>query len=179
MPEAASSQDYVLVFEEPVAAWAKVAAEEAVLAGGRRLLTADVSHLGPPVPVTVRAAGQEVHRGELGTGQTRLAIGVPESAGESVRVEIEAAGCRLLDEAVALGPVASRAFHVIPHSHVDIGYSDPQPEVERKQWQNLRDALALFREDEGPARRGPLPLAGGRPLGGGELPRPGDRGGEA
>ena len=37
-----------------------------------------------------------------------------------------------------------RELHVIPHSHVDIGYSDPQPEVERKQWANFRDALALF-----------------------------------
>jgi hypothetical protein len=34
---------------------------------------------------------------------------------------------------------------------VDIGYSDPQPEVERKQWGNLRDALAL----SGKTRNGP------------------------
>jgi hypothetical protein len=144
VPDAAGSQDYVLVFEEPVTAWAKVAAEEAVLKGGRRLLSADVSHLGPAVPVTVRAAGQVVVRGELATGHTRLAIGVPEGSQDSVRVEIEAEGRRLLEETVALGPVTPRAFHLIPHSHVDIGYSDPQPEVERKQWQNLRDALALF-----------------------------------
>jgi hypothetical protein len=105
-----------------------VAAEHAVLKGGRRLLTADVSHLGPAVPVTVKAAGREVQRGELGTGHTRLEIGVPEGVAGSVRVEIEAAGRRLLDETVALAPVVPRALHVIPHSHVDIGYSDPQPE---------------------------------------------------
>ena len=52
----------------------------------------------------------------------------------------------LLDERGAPAPVAPRAFHFVPHSHVDIGYSDPQPEVERKQWQNLRDALALFQK---------------------------------
>ena len=144
VPEAAGSQDYVLVFEEPVTPWAKVAAEEAVLKGGRRLLTADVSHLGPAIPVVVRTAGREVHRGELGTGHTRIEVGVPEGVTDSVRVEIEAAGRTLLDQPVALLPVAARAFHVIPHSHVDIGYSDPQPEVERKQWANFRDALALF-----------------------------------
>ena len=144
VPEAAGSQDYVLVFEEPVTQWAKVAAEEAVLKGGRRLLTADVSHLGPAIPVVVRAAGREVHRGELGTGHTRIEIGVPEGVTATVRVEIEAAGRTLLDQPEALLPVAARAFHVIPHSHVDIGYSDPQPEVERKQWANFRDALALF-----------------------------------
>jgi alpha-mannosidase len=145
VPEAAGSQDYVLVFEEPVTEWAKVAAEEAVLTGGRRLLTADVSRLGPAEPVVVKAEGREVLRGELGTGHTRLEIGVPGGVTGSARVEIEAAGRVLLDEPVALGAVPARAFHLIPHSHVDIGYSDPQPEVERKQWANFRDALALFR----------------------------------
>ena len=152
VPEAAGSQDYVLVFEEPVTEWARVAAEHAVLKGGRRLLTADVSHLGPATPVAVEAAGREVHRGELGTGHTRIEVGVPEGVAGAVRVEIEAAGRRLLDETVALAPVVPRALHVIPHSHVDIGYSDPQPEVERKQWRNLRDAIALFgKTKDGPA----------------------------
>jgi alpha-mannosidase len=146
VPEAAGSQDYVLVFEEPVTAWAKVAAEEAVLKGGRRLLTGEVSHLGPPVPVVVKAEGREVHRGELATGHTRIDVEVPEGVAESVRVAIESEGRTLLDEAVPLRPVAMRELHVIPHSHVDIGYSDPQPEVERKQWANFRDALALFRK---------------------------------
>jgi hypothetical protein len=150
VPEAAGSQDYVLVFEEPVRSWARVAAEDAVLKGGRRLLTADVSHLGPTVPVTVKAAGREAQRGELPTGHSHFAIGVPGDIAGPVRVEIEAAGATLLDETLAgLRPVAARAFHLVPHSHVDIGYSDPQPEVERKQWQNLRDALALFGKTKG------------------------------
>jgi hypothetical protein len=146
VPEAAGSQDYVLVFEERVAPWATVAAEEAVLVGGRRLLTADVSHLGPPIPVTVLASGREVHRGELATGHTRIPIGVPEGVTGSVDVAIEADGRTVLRQAVPLRAVATRTLHVIPHSHVDIGYSDPQPEVERKQWKNLRDAIALARE---------------------------------
>jgi hypothetical protein len=146
VPEAAGSQDYVLVFEEPVTAWARVAAEEAILKGGRRLLSPDVSHLGLAVPVTVEAAGQEVHRGELGPGHTRMAIAVPEGVTGSVHVKVAASGETLLDETVALSPVAPRTFHLIPHSHVDIGYSDPQPEVERKQWRNLRDAVELARK---------------------------------
>jgi alpha-mannosidase len=143
-PEAAGSQDYVLVFEQSVAEWAKVGAEHAVLRGGRRLITADVSHLGPTTPVNVRAAGQEVHRGALGTGHTRIEIGVPAGVGPSVPVRIEAAGRTLLEETVRLDAVTARTLHLVPHSHVDIGYSDPQPEVERKQWRNLRDAIALF-----------------------------------
>ena len=44
---------------------------------------------------------------------------------------------------VTLPPVRAWQIHLLAHSHVDIGYSDPQPEVERKQWKNLRDAMAL------------------------------------
>jgi alpha-mannosidase len=145
VPEAAGSQDYVLVFEEPVRAWARVAAEEAVLTGGRRLLTADVSHLGPSTPVVATAGGREIFRGVLATGHTQMALPVPEGVTGSVAIRLEAAGVALLDEVVALAPVPTRVFHLVPHSHVDIGYSDPQPAVERKQWKNLGDAVALAR----------------------------------
>ena len=145
VPEAAGNQDYVLVFEEPVRAWARLAVEEAVLTGGRRLLTADVSHLGPPAPVVATAAGREVFRGTLATGHTQLALPVPEGFAGSVPIRLESAGAALLDEVATLAPVPTRVFHLVPHSHVDIGYSDPQPEVERKQWKNLGDAVALAR----------------------------------
>jgi alpha-mannosidase len=149
VPEAAGNQDYVLVFEEPVRAWAKVAAEEAVLKGGRRMLTADVSHLGVPAPFVATASGREIARGSLDLGHTRIPLGVPEGVTGSVHVRLESGGAVLLEEDVALRPVAQRTFHLIPHSHVDIGYSDPQPEVERKQWKNLRDAIAVARATAG------------------------------
>ncbi|MFN8092758.1 MAG: glycoside hydrolase family 38 C-terminal domain-containing protein [Vicinamibacteria bacterium] len=142
-PEAAGHQDYVLVYQEPVRAFARVAAEEAILAGGRRRLTADVSHLGPDAPVVVEVAGREVHHGTAALGHTAVVVGVPDGASSPVGVAIRVGGETVLREDVALAPVARRTFHLVPHSHVDIGYSDPQPEVERKQWKNLKDALAL------------------------------------
>ncbi len=146
VPEAAGSQDYVLVFEEPLRAWAGVVAEEAVLKGGRRLLTAELSHLGPPAPFVASAEGREIARGTLDPGHNRIALSLPEGVGGSVRVRVESAGATLLDGSVPLLPVAPRVFHLVPHSHVDIGYSDPQPEVERKQWKNLTGAIALSRK---------------------------------
>ena len=50
-----------------------------------------------------------------------------------------------VSQVLALRTVLARSLHLLPHSHVDIGYSDPQPEVERKQWKNLRDAVDLAR----------------------------------
>ena len=124
VPEAAGSQDYVLVFEQPRDAVGEGGRGGGRPKGGRRLLTADVSHLGPAIPVVARAAGREVHRGELALGHTRVEIGVPEGVTDSVRVEIEAAGRTLLDRAGGLPPGRdARIPRRSPHSHVDIGYS--------------------------------------------------------
>ena len=88
-------------------------------------------------------AGREVHRGTVGLGSTSLALPVPEGAPSPVAVTVTVGGQPVLREEVTLAPVAPRTFFLVPHSHVDIGYSDPQPEVERKQWRNLKDAIAL------------------------------------
>ena len=55
-------------------------------------------------------------------------------------------GAEALAQTLSLNQVKPRTLHLLPHSHVDIGYSDPQPEVERKQWKNLRDAVELGRK---------------------------------
>jgi len=46
---------------------------------------------------------------------------------------------------VSLEPVKEITLYLIPHSHVDIGYTDLQPEVEKKQWQNIDRAIKLSR----------------------------------
>ena len=63
---------------------------------------------------------------------------MPEAAASPVAVTLTVGGEAVLREDVALAAVAPRTFFLMPHSHVDIGYSDPQPEVERKQWRNLK-----------------------------------------
>ncbi len=60
----------------------------------------------------------------------------------------------LLGIAVFAGPAVGRAaeparqwvVYLLPHSHVDIGYTALQPDVERKQMQNLDAALELCRK---------------------------------
>ena len=46
----------------------------------------------------------------------------------------------------AIQPARKWVVYLLPHSHVDIGYTDVQPAVERKQWQNLDKALELCRK---------------------------------
>ena len=40
-------------------------------------------------------------------------------------------------------PERQWTVYLLPHSHNDIGYTHLQPEVERKQWQNIDAALEL------------------------------------
>lgn len=47
---------------------------------------------------------------------------------------------------VALKPVVRRDIYLLSYSHNDIGYTDLQADVERKQWRNLDQALELIRK---------------------------------
>ena len=48
------------------------------------------------------------------------------------------------EKTFALKPVKPITVCLLPHSHTDIGYTALQTEVERKQAQNVRDALAMI-----------------------------------
>ncbi len=45
---------------------------------------------------------------------------------------------------IGVKPVARRELYLLPHSHNDIGYTDVQTAVERKQWHNIDEALRLI-----------------------------------
>ena len=179
-PEAAGSRDYCMTFQHEVRSWVRVWPVEAVLKGGHRAVRVDVSHLGAPAPMAVRAGDADTWSGTVGPGYTGVvlpagrvtsAVPVPVGGGlpprpapaasvtgqqaaadasaASVPVSIEIGGQRVYSDVVALPAVRPWEIHFLPHSHVDIGYSNPQPEVERKQWKNLDDAVALARETAG------------------------------
>jgi hypothetical protein len=45
---------------------------------------------------------------------------------------------------VKVKPVTRREIYLVSHSHNDIGYTDLQHNIERKQWQNIDEALRLI-----------------------------------
>jgi alpha-mannosidase len=140
--EAAGSQDYYLGPETPVEAFVRVRPEQARFKDGRRAVRLEVSHLAGPAPVVVRTGRTTLHTGTLNPGYNLATLAVDGQA-PSLPITVEVAGRVVSDTTVSLPPVRAWEVHLLPHSHVDIGYSDPQPEVERKQWKNLRDAVAL------------------------------------
>ncbi len=141
--EAASNQDYFLLPEERVREWTRVRQEEVILKGGARGLRFETSRVGEPAEAIVRSGTETLWTGSIPAGYTRLVVPLAAEAESPVAASVEIDGLAVAKESIALRPVRKWEIHLLPHSHIDIGYSDPQPEVERKQWKNLADAVAL------------------------------------
>jgi alpha-mannosidase len=87
-----------------------------------------------PVPTTVRFGSQAI------------SLHVPAvDRQQSLPVEVLWAGKPIVQQQCDLAPVRHWELHFLPHSHVDIGYTHVQTEVEQKQWGYLRDALDIAR----------------------------------
>jgi hypothetical protein len=143
--EAAGSRDYYLGPQEQVQTFVRARAEEAVFAGGERAIRVEISTARDPEPVRVEAGGPPVSL-DTQPGYTSVLVPAGPNTDRPLSVVITVGGEAPVSQALALKTVRARTLHLLPHSHVDIGYSDPQPEVERKQWKNLHDAVELGRK---------------------------------
>jgi hypothetical protein len=143
--EAAGSQDYYLGPQEPVRTFVRARTEEAVFASGERAIRVEISSARDPEPVRIEAGGSPIVS-DTQPGYWSLLIPAGPNAERPLTVSIRVGTDDAIVQTLELKAVKPRVLHLLPHSHVDIGYSDPQPEVERKQWKNLRDAVALGRK---------------------------------
>ncbi|HOW86431.1 MAG TPA: hypothetical protein P5119_11250 [Candidatus Aminicenantes bacterium] len=150
--EEAGSNDWFMVFRDDLRreVWAR--GEQALVRRDGRLfqiVRVEASRLGPPGPAVVTLGAEKV-RCELATGYNALEFLIP-AVDRKTALEVEVA---LDDGSVRRGrlevePVVPRQIWLLPHSHVDIGYSDPQPVVEKKHWRYYREAMALAEKTAG------------------------------
>lgn len=85
---------------------------------------------------------------KLGFNRIQLALNAVKKP-TIILISVARPGRPVRTEAVTLRPVSYREVWLLPHSHNDIGYSDLQADVEKKQIRNLRDAVALFKRTSG------------------------------
>ncbi len=78
----------------------------------------------------------------LGANAFRLSFPVV-SAETTLTVRILTDGRPEVRTSLTVRPVQPRTLFLLPYSHTDIGYTDLQPNVERKQWKNLEEGMAL------------------------------------
>ncbi len=77
-------------------------------------------------------------------GSQRVEFAIPAiEAKRSLQVAVDYAGQPVAEHAATLKPARKWVVYLLPHSHVDIGYTHLQPEVMRRQWDNIDKALDL------------------------------------
>ena len=108
---------------------------------------ASVLHVGEPVDAAVTVDGAELVTQSLGSGFKVIegfAPAVEKPA--TVAVDIKVAGKSIGKKEVTIKPVRKWEVYLLHHSHVDIGYTHVQTEVERKHWQYFKEVIELARK---------------------------------
>ena len=148
--ESAGSRTWFMVFQRRVAPEITVRPVPAVVQspdGPRQELRVDVVRLDEGGTITLDSPADRIEATTT-FGHTRLALEVPAvDRPTSVPVAFELTNARH-ETTVLVDPVAPLTIWLIHHTHLDIGYTHVQDEVERLQWDHLEEALRLGAESE-------------------------------
>ncbi len=127
-----------------------VAAPPFLLNSGGELKQAirlEVLNIGEPCQASVRVDGAVVETVTLHDGLNTFEAAVPRVRKERLAaVSLEASGREIGSVRIALKPARKWVIYLLPHSHHDIGYTDRQAAVLKKQFHNLELALDGIRK---------------------------------
>ncbi|HXQ97458.1 MAG TPA: glycoside hydrolase family 38 C-terminal domain-containing protein [Candidatus Limnocylindrales bacterium] len=97
--------------------------------------------------VLIRMGDRELVRGPLNVGGNIFRIPIPAvKTTQKMKMLFSLNGAAPGSFTFDVAPVTPRTIYLVPYSHNDIGYTDYQPNVERKQWSNLEQGLRLASE---------------------------------
>jgi catechol 2,3-dioxygenase-like lactoylglutathione lyase family enzyme len=109
-----------------------------------------VRRVGPDIEAVIRAGAGEGERVSLKQGFQEVEARVPASEeARRVDVAVEVAGQAPVTESIDAQPPRLREMWLLPHSHVDIGYTHRQEEVVGIQVGNLEKAMRLAQSSAG------------------------------
>ncbi len=101
-------------------------------------------HVGPDTDAVLLLADQELARVRLRNGLQSLDLSTPASeARREAPLSLVGGGHTLLSTNLTFAPPKIREIWVLPHSHVDVGYTHRQAEIVRIQIENLDRAMRL------------------------------------
>ncbi|UCF20876.1 MAG: hypothetical protein JSU87_05580 [Gemmatimonadota bacterium] len=149
--ESAGRQTWFMIFKEPIKTEVTLRNAPVLLQGreGReQMVRVDLLYLGDSGRFRM-ASSQAQLEATLSLGLNRFEIPVPEVEKESkTALSLEVDDYRA-DTVFSVLPVRPMTLHLIHHTHLDIGYTHHQSEVERLQWEHLENALRYGAASEG------------------------------
>jgi len=119
-----------------------------------RALRAQNAQMRQPVLVTLRHFGEDANavvrlqNGPAVTVHLKAGLQEVQLLADSVTTEtkrqviLEVGGKTIASREITLKPVRKMTVYITPHSHTDIGYTEIQTAIEKKQVQNLLDGMA-------------------------------------
>jgi len=116
---------------------------------GKLQQTVQVSllHLGGEADAEVQVGSSPPTRLKLRAGANAIDAAVPAVETDTpVTVTVRAAGRALARQKLTLKPVRKWVVYLLPHSHVDIGYTQVQTKVERDHWRFYEQAIEASRK---------------------------------
>ena len=148
--ENAGTRTWFMVFKEPIAPSVTLRNTPALLRGDnghRQSLRADFLYLGDSGRLVMNAPQTSVDT-SLALGHRQFLLPVPAvDLPAPTDIDVEVDGHRYTAR-FTVHPVKSMDLHLIHHTHLDIGYTDHQSDVERLQWRHLEEALRLGEASE-------------------------------
>lgn len=109
-------------------------------------LNVTLRHIGDEAEVAVRVNDREVAQRRLKHGLHLIEVRAPAAEGSQVvSVTVSSAGRPAGSTNLTLTPPKIRDIWVLPHSHVDVGYTHQQDEIVKIQIANLEQAMQLAR----------------------------------
>ncbi len=144
--ESAGSRAWFMVFKHTLEQTLTLLNEPSILrTEGKpsQSIRVEVVHLEDPVSAVFSSAGHETtFRLQFGHNLLRLPVPLVQKE-RDITVNITIGEEHLPSAVLRLKPVVEKKIYILHHSHVDIGYTDVQDEVEKKQWANLESAMTL------------------------------------
>jgi len=117
--------------------------------GNSEYQSAELSFIntGDSTEVTVNIKGLQPQKVWMASGNNHVEIFMPEvTKDSSVVITVEKGQKIIGSETVLLKPVKKMTVYILPHSHTDIGYTEIQTNIEKKQVNNLLDGIAYARK---------------------------------
>jgi alpha-mannosidase len=144
------SPDWYMTFQHAFNFAPRVRAEPALVRdAGREMqsLRLSLDNLNAGRTLRLRTPTREIADTPLKIGANVLQIAVPEAKSpETVAIRFKLNGQLVQTDNIQVVPVKRKKIYLLCYSHNDIGYTNLQADVERKQWKNLEEAIQLIHQ---------------------------------
>ncbi len=151
--ESKNEYTWYMAFMDRLETSVNVVNEQALVKRDNRLLQQvriDIIHHGEPKKVTIGLSNNKANEELLQLGKNTFYFTfdqVKEKKELTLNISIEAQST--ISKKVTVKPVRKFMVYFLPHSHVDIGYTHTQKQVEEMQWSHFEKAMELAEKTSG------------------------------